>query len=216
MVKLLVHSSGRIVRSAIKVNAMNNESLTALDLVMHLPIDEADQERIRSSLCSVRAKRGQDIFNMGKSKAVATKLSCAVKWVVSKSKIKSLQKNFMRLKVERDTPLDTRNALLVVVVLIVTATYQTGLNPPGGYWQDDNTSSEGGCIVIEHLAGQPIWYTKARLIYNLVMLFNFAGFLLSIIDPGLQPHSRISFTWCTPTSSTLYVAYFFMVNNNRS
>ena len=30
---------------------------------------------------------------------------------------------------------DTRNALLVVAVLIITATYRASLNPPGGVWQ---------------------------------------------------------------------------------
>lgn len=32
---------------------------------------------------------------------------------------------------------DVRNIVLVVAILIATATYQTGLSPPGGIWQDD-------------------------------------------------------------------------------
>ena len=32
---------------------------------------------------------------------------------------------------------DVRNALLVVATLIVAVTFQAGVNPPGGVWQDD-------------------------------------------------------------------------------
>ncbi|KAB5527013.1 hypothetical protein DKX38_020860 [Salix brachista] len=37
---------------------------------------------------------------------------------------------------ERDSPSDTRNALLVVATLIAAVTFQAGVNPPGGVWQD--------------------------------------------------------------------------------
>ncbi|KAG2263917.1 hypothetical protein Bca52824_070996 [Brassica carinata] len=58
---------------------------------------------------------------------------------------------------------DFRNAILVVAVLIVTATYQAGLSPPGGYWQDDYApDSDNG-----HTAGQ------------MTMSFNLALFFIS-------------------------------------
>ncbi|XP_043687588.1 ankyrin repeat-containing protein BDA1-like [Telopea speciosissima] len=207
IVKLLLQSSGFFVRNAIQVNERNTDGLTALDLLMHLPSDQADQERMRSMLCSVGAKRGQDII--GKKEVVAGKTS-VLKWVLSKSsKIKSLFRYFMRLKVDRDTPSETRNALLVVIVLIVTATYQTGLNPPGGYWQDDYFVSEDSTTnfnhgVVSHFAGQPIWSTKEPEIYNLVMLFNFAGFLLSVV---LVFNLTVGF----PLRGPLLVALFSML-----
>ncbi|KAG2263914.1 hypothetical protein Bca52824_070993 [Brassica carinata] len=56
---------------------------------------------------------------------------------------------------------DFRNAILVVAVLIVTATYQAGLSPPGGYWQDDYApDSDNG-----HTAGQ------MTMSFNLALFF---------------------------------------------
>ncbi|KAJ6344479.1 hypothetical protein OIU76_006071 [Salix suchowensis] len=36
----------------------------------------------------------------------------------------------------RDSPGDTRNVLLIVVALIAAVTFQAGVNPPGGVWQE--------------------------------------------------------------------------------
>ena len=35
-----------------------------------------------------------------------------------------------------DSPSDARNVLLVVVALIAAVTFQAGVNPPGGVWQE--------------------------------------------------------------------------------
>ncbi|KAK6234147.1 hypothetical protein QUC31_006553 [Theobroma cacao] len=55
-----------------------------------------------------------------------------------------------------------RNALLVVITLVITATYQSSLSPPGGVWQGDNsnTSSKSNYASINTsnsstLAGEP-------------------------------------------------------------
>lgn len=45
---------------------------------------------------------------------------------------------------------DNRSVILVVAILIVTATYQAGFTPPGGYWQE--TSKSGGYE--SHIAGE--------------------------------------------------------------
>lgn len=46
---------------------------------------------------------------------------------------------YYRFDPSRDTPDSARNTLLVVGALIAAATFQAGINPPGGVWQDKKT-----------------------------------------------------------------------------
>ncbi|CAI9781629.1 unnamed protein product [Fraxinus pennsylvanica] len=46
-----------------------------------------------------------------------------------------------------DTPNDTRNALLVVATVITAVTFQSGVNPPGGVWQDDTNGHKAGTAI---------------------------------------------------------------------
>ncbi|KAM7508866.1 hypothetical protein LguiA_019319 [Lonicera macranthoides] len=73
----------------------------------------------------------------------------------------------------KDSQSDVRNILLVVVILIATATYQAVLSPPGGVWQDDIPSN--------HTAGKMIMGTKNPAIYGLFLLFNSIGFFTSLL-----------------------------------
>ncbi|KAG4169707.1 hypothetical protein ERO13_A12G098000v2 [Gossypium hirsutum] len=47
----------------------------------------------------------------------------------------SWYKNF-RYKEKVDKPGDVRNIMLIVATLIASVTFQAGVNPPGGVWQD--------------------------------------------------------------------------------
>ncbi|KAJ9692841.1 hypothetical protein PVL29_011774 [Vitis rotundifolia] len=46
---------------------------------------------------------------------------------------------YYRFNPSRDNPDSARNTLLVVGALIAAATFQAGINPPGGVWQDKTT-----------------------------------------------------------------------------
>jgi hypothetical protein len=52
-----------------------------------------------------------------------------------------------------DSPSDARNVLLVVVALIAAVTFQAGVNPPGGVWQEGNH------------AGRAIYASQKRAYY---------------------------------------------------
>ncbi|KAL3571766.1 hypothetical protein D5086_025670 [Populus alba] len=63
----------------------------------------------------------------------------------------------------RDTPSDARNVLLVVVALIAAVTFQAGVNPPGGVWQDNGNGTlvaENGTLVAGN-ASMMITYASA-------------------------------------------------------
>ena len=61
---------------------------------------------------------------------------------------------------------DVRNALLVVAALIAAVTFQAGVNPPGGVWQDDD-------IAKGHIAGTAIYAAKgSSSSYRTFLLFN--------------------------------------------
>ncbi|KAG6624595.1 hypothetical protein I3843_16G041600 [Carya illinoinensis] len=69
---------------------------------------------------------------------------------------------------------DVRNALLVVMALIAAATFQAGLNPPGGVWQDTKNDHW-----VNHEAGTAIlgsYPQKCRDFF----LFNTLAFAWSI------------------------------------
>ncbi|KAM0917955.1 hypothetical protein ACQ4PT_009344 [Festuca glaucescens] len=66
--------------------------------------------------------------------------------------------------------------LMVLAVLIASVTYQSGLRPPGGIWQEDKDA--GG----KHLsAGNPILHDISKLRYNVFFYSNSASFMASII-----------------------------------
>ncbi|PQP97484.1 uncharacterized protein Pyn_14462 [Prunus yedoensis var. nudiflora] len=53
----------------------------------------------------------------------------------------------------QDSPGDARNVLLIVAALIAAVTFQAGVNPPGGVWQDG------------HYAGRAIYATQKAPFY---------------------------------------------------
>ncbi|KAG1327429.1 hypothetical protein COCNU_01G013630 [Cocos nucifera] len=67
---------------------------------------------------------------------------------------------------------EMRGWLMVLAVLAASVTYQAGLNPPGGFWQDSND---------EHTAGYPILADKALRRYVIFYIFNSMAFVNSII-----------------------------------
>uniref|UniRef100_A0A8R7R7X8 PGG domain-containing protein n=1 Tax=Triticum urartu TaxID=4572 RepID=A0A8R7R7X8_TRIUA len=66
-----------------------------------------------------------------------------------------------------------RKFLLQLAILAATVTYQTGLNPPGGFW----TESDGGKSVT---AGDPVLLDHYRVRYQVFFYCNATGFMASV------------------------------------
>ncbi|CAL5079159.1 unnamed protein product [Urochloa decumbens] len=66
---------------------------------------------------------------------------------------------------------DDAKQMMLLGVLAASITYQTGLNPPGGVWQDNS----GG-----HVAGDPVMHDNWRHRYTVFFYSNSASFVASI------------------------------------
>ncbi|CAH1441077.1 unnamed protein product [Lactuca virosa] len=89
-----------------------------------------------------------------------------------------------------ESPSIVRNTLLVVVILITTATYQPALSPPGDAWQDDSIPSAGNntlssttnitASIKRHTAGTAIMGTENPIAYSIFLFANSMGFYMSV------------------------------------
>lgn len=70
----------------------------------------------------------------------------------------------------RDSTNDVRNILLTIAALMLTATYQAVLSPPGGLWQEDKDGNT---------AGKSIVSTKSKRAFLLFILGNSIGYYTS-------------------------------------
>ncbi|KAL0411793.1 UNVERIFIED_CONTAM: hypothetical protein Slati_3769000 [Sesamum latifolium] len=134
-----------------------------------------------------------------------------------KSASKKLQDYFKYDKI-KDSPTKVRNTLLVIAVLIATATYQAVLSPPGGVWQDDfwpDAMNNGSSTrrPPQHMAGQSVMGTNKAVAYGLFLLFNSLGFFMALhmmnfltIGLPLQFKLRVALFALTATYDTCMVA----------
>lgn len=125
----------------------------------------------------------------------------------------------------KESPGKARNTLLVITVLIATATYQAVLSPPGGVWQDDfwpdaaknTTTTTGGSSSSKqpprHTAGKSVMSTHNYVAYGLFLLFNSMGFFMSLhmmnfltLGLPLQFELRVALFALTATYDTCMIA----------
>ncbi|XVE76827.1 hypothetical protein DITRI_Ditri13aG0011500 [Diplodiscus trichospermus] len=106
---------------------------------------------------------------------------------------KSWYKHF-RYEEERDKPNDVWNVMLIVTTLVAAVTFQAGVNPPGGVWQDDNNG---------HLAGRAIYASRSGA-YYVFLIFNTVALSASVLV-------IISLTYRFPFQLEVVVATISMI-----
>ncbi|XP_054790326.1 uncharacterized protein LOC129295784 [Prosopis cineraria] len=63
---------------------------------------------------------------------------------------------YFQFNKDTDTAQDTRTILLTIFTLIAAATFQAGVNPPGGFWQEDGPNNTD-----QHKAGSEMCFSKS-------------------------------------------------------
>ncbi|KAK4414303.1 hypothetical protein Salat_2843300 [Sesamum alatum] len=126
-IKLLL-SKNSITAATIEVNARNSNGLTALDL---LDIQDSYDLKIRQKLESAGAVTAPSSVSTTTESSGNFKRTIKLKHDLQPQPSKNWFKYF-KFQMQRDSPGDTRNALLVVAALIATVCFQAGINPPSG------------------------------------------------------------------------------------
>lgn len=143
-----------------QVNAPNKSNLTALDLVITPNRNEYNyDDDIESLLRDYNAKRGRFLTEKSRSRSPPHYPSTReeiLNWT-----------DYFKFQFDRSKPDRVRSDLLVVAVLLATATFQGCLSPPGGLNQDD--PDKGKAV----LAAMPVPFM-------LFLFFNLLGFSMSM------------------------------------
>ncbi|CAE6132224.1 unnamed protein product [Arabidopsis arenosa] len=133
----------KLLRKTVKVKAKNLDGKTAMDIL-----------QTHQSPCFPVAKKllqnTKERLLCGSTTTLAGYLSKKLSFIEKRNNLLGLS----NLSMNKDRSInasDPRNAILVVAILIVTATYQAGLSPPGGFWQDNSSEHE---VYDRHTAGQ--------------------------------------------------------------
>lgn len=166
----LLCSDGATSSGTMEVNAVNQGGLTALDTLAIFPSEAGDRE-IEEILRNAGANRTRENF-------LSPALSIQGRSVINNSTTNYLV-DYFKFHKERDSPSEVRSALLVIAVLVATATYQVGLSPPGGVWQDDTGPTQNNNNRTNY-AGKSILGTENLVSFGVFAIFNSIGFFVSL------------------------------------
>ncbi|KAI3940385.1 hypothetical protein MKW98_024792 [Papaver atlanticum] len=191
----------------LQVNAKTSLNLTALDIFDLLLSSscEINDIKIRETLRNAGAERSRDIILDAQqvggvipptpviySQDVPTvhqdHVIIPIRQEPIMSRATKVLKDFTKEifgEIENSTS-ETRNALMVVAVLIATITY-CGISPPGGVWQDHKHDNNSTITTNSTALGNKMHHAgKAVMVYEhlcfiLFMVFNTVGFFTSLI-----------------------------------
>ncbi|XP_062146014.1 ankyrin repeat-containing protein BDA1-like [Alnus glutinosa] len=201
----------QLLNAGVHINRKNLWGFTALDICFQ---DGNNERSMKCMLCCAGALRASSLATV-KSCEALLKSHCLIYSTYKKLLI-------WRLRQQKKITNDLRNMLLVIVVLFITATYQTALSPPGGVWQDnynpptDDQFNSTIFPIIPNNVTSDLSPTPHRVgtvtmknnYFTLLTGTNAACFVLSafIILPLLLPLETISFL-CFSPMIFLFVSY---------
>ncbi|XP_059654281.1 ankyrin repeat-containing protein BDA1-like [Cornus florida] len=146
IVELLLSNSDAI-RGIVKVNATNSKGLTAMDL-LDIVMESPNDVQLREVLRRGGALGAQDVSHIPSTPSLQQVSKSKQTQQESKSEPPTDWFAYFKFQLQRDSPGETRNALLVVAALIATVTFQAGVNPPTGLLESTTQSSSGNRTLI--------------------------------------------------------------------
>lgn len=191
MIDLLLGSNGTnntIPRGFIEVNSLNTNGFTPLDLLLNFGGEPEDSE-INQILREAGAVRSRDHNTRQTATTTENETTQSEETLMTHKQFLDYFKN----KKDRVSHNETRSVLLVIAILIATATYQAALSPPGGVWQEDYCVN-GYCQEDKtkriYYAGTTIMGSKSWISYGIFIFLNSVGFftsieLISLLTKGL-------------------------------
>ncbi|XP_015164467.1 ankyrin repeat-containing protein At2g01680-like [Solanum tuberosum] len=172
-----------VCKGTIEMNSLNKKGLTPLEVLLEECGDRDIEEILRASGAlsaenlQVLVVPVQDPSNEQSSREQRRD-----------QRRSNFNKYFFGFNKTRDCPGKVSDTILVIAILIATATFQAGFNPPGGLWQDtywpddnNNSTSYDGIVVVplRHFAGQSVMATSNPVFYGFFLVFNSLGFFVS-------------------------------------
>ncbi|GFP91019.1 ankyrin repeat-containing protein at3g12360 [Phtheirospermum japonicum] len=155
-------------KGKLEVNSVNKKGLTPLDVLASEGGDSDIEEMLRLSGAVRLQETPQN--SVVEDPLVNNQLS-GQEQTMSRPRRKSASRelqDYFKYDWAKGSPDKARNTLLVVAVLIMTATYQAVLSPPGGIWQEDfpPDSCNGNATI--------------GVAYGLFLICNSFGFFMSL------------------------------------
>ncbi|KAL7619018.1 hypothetical protein Lser_V15G03113 [Lactuca serriola] len=177
--------NGQVISmETIELNSLNKGGLTPLDMLRRFQSEDADD--IEECLLQAGAIKSEDLQSTeNPQQEERPNLRNTIR-ANPPSPARQLLNEFFKYNPVRDSPVEVRNALLMIVVLITAATYQPAITPPGGTWQDNSTPSirnntiSSATATKPHTAGEDIMGSNKPIAYTIFMFANSLGFYTSI------------------------------------
>ncbi|THG10898.1 ankyrin repeat-containing protein BDA1-like [Camellia sinensis] len=181
----LVLKKNVVSNGALEINSLNKKGLTALDVLLFFQSEAGDSEieEILRQAGAMKAEESHSLTQpgMNQNQAIVAINPSSDQSTPNRQRQSPAKRllDYFKYNMDRDSPSEARHTMLVIAVLIATATYQTVHSPPGGVWADDSMSSNNN-VSKPHTAGQAIMGSKNWVSYGLFILFNSIGFFTSL------------------------------------